>query len=68
MNIVTSVTAFNDAVGKRLSITYSVINEETGKVISDNNRTDRVITASDIKTLMNGLEDYAQSIVDALEG
>lgn len=68
MNIVTSVTAFNDAVGKRLSITYSVIDESTGKVISDNNRTDRVITDSNIKALMNELEDYAQSVISALEG
>ena len=40
MKTATSVTVWNDAVGKRMSITYSEIDETTGKVISDNNRED----------------------------
>ena len=43
MKKVTSVTFWNDAVGKRLSITYSEIDDTTGKIIRDNYRIDRVL-------------------------
>lgn len=65
MKTVTSITIFNDAVGKRMSLTYSEINEETGQVISDNNRIDRVIVDSNTKTLINSLETVAQSFIDS---
>lgn len=64
---VTSITVFNDAVGKRMSITYSEIDDSTGKVISDNKRIDRVVTDSEMKRTINSIEDYAQEFVDALE-
>lgn len=64
---VTSVTVFNDAVGKRMSITYSEIDDSTGKVISDNKRIDRVVTDNEMKRTINSIEDYAQAFVDALE-
>lgn len=64
---VTSVTVFNDAVGKRMSVTYSEIDDSTGKVISDNKRIDRVVTDSEMKRTINSIEDYAQEFVDALE-
>ena len=67
MRTVTSITVFNDAIGMRMSITYSEIDESTGKVTSDNNRIDRVITASETKNLANELIDYAQEFVDAVE-
>lgn len=44
MKIITSATVFHDAVGVRLSATYSEIDEKTGHIISDNQRFDRVIT------------------------
>ncbi len=59
MKIITSVTGFNEAVGMRLSATYSEIDDRTGRVISDNNRYDRVITDSKVKTDANALIDYA---------
>ena len=59
MKIVTSVTVFNDAVGMRMSATYSEIDDETGRVISDNNRFDRVITDSSVRASANDLFDYA---------
>lgn len=64
MKIVTSVTVFGDAVGKRMSITYSEVDEETGKVISDNKRIDRVVTDKDAKAHANALEEYAQTFVE----
>lgn len=67
MRTVTSVTVFNDAVGKRMSASYSEIDESTGRVVSDNNRVDRVVTDRDMKNLISQLEDYAQTFVDSAE-
>lgn len=63
MKIITSVTVFNDAVGMRMSATYSEIDDQTGRIISDNQRFDRVITDSTVKADATALIDYAtQSI------
>lgn len=59
MKIITSVTAFNDAVGMRMSATYSEIDDTTGRIISDNKRFDRVITDSNAKANAQALIDYA---------
>ncbi len=67
MKVVTSVTLFNDAVGLRMSVTYSEVDESTGKIISDNKRIDRVVTDKTIKTSASTVTDYAQEFVDALE-
>jgi hypothetical protein len=64
MKIITSVTVFNDAVGMRLSATYSEIDGETGRVISDNNRFDRVVTDSTIKADANAIMDYAAQSIE----
>lgn len=64
MNIVTSVTVWNDAVGMRASITYSEVDSETGKIIADNKRIDRVITDRETKTLMQNVLDKAQEYVE----
>lgn len=61
MKIITSVTVFNDAIGTRMSATYSEIDETTGLVISDNNRFDRVITDNDAKSDAANLIDYASA-------
>lgn len=66
MKVVTSVTAWNDAVGKRISITYSEI-DETGKIIADNKRIDRIITDTSAKKLADDLQAYAQTFVDSVE-
>ena len=67
MKTVTSVTLWNDAVGKRMSITYSEIDQNTGRIISDNRRIDRVITNNQTKGLINDITDVAQQFVDNLE-
>ena len=59
MKIITSVTVFNDAVGMRMSATYSEIDDETGRVISDNKRFDRVVTDSGARDNANALMAYA---------
>ena len=64
MKIVTSITVWNDAVGKRMSITYSEIDDETGQIISDNKRTDRVVTDSTAVSHADALKDYAQIFIE----
>ena len=65
MKIITSVTVFNDAVGLRMSATWSEIDEATGRVISDNQRFDRVITDASARGAAQALMDYAG---DSLQG
>ena len=59
MKIVTSATVFNDAVGVRLSATYSEIDDDTGRIISDNQRFDRVITDATARGYAANLLQYA---------
>ena len=59
MRIITSATVFNDAVGMRMSVTYSEIDDETGRIVSDNQRYDRVITDANVKKKAQALMDYA---------
>jgi len=66
MRVVTSTTAFNDAIGVRISISYSEIDDQTGQVISDNKRIDRVVTDSTAIQKIQAVRDYAQSILDNL--
>lgn len=66
--IVTSITGWNDSLGKRMSITYSEIDESTGKITSDNKRTDVVVTDADAKSGIDTLISFAQSIIDSQEG
>ena len=48
-----------------MSITYSEIDDQ-GKVISDNQRVDRVITDSTARNHADALSDYAQDYIDSL--
>lgn len=65
MKIVTSATVFRDALGMRLSYTFSEVDEETGKIISDNNRANRMITDSDAQTAAEAVLAYAN---ESMEG
>lgn len=67
MKIVTSIGLFNDAIGKRMSITYSEVDDQTGQVISDNKRIDRVVTDQTAIGHANALAEYAQQFVDNAE-
>lgn len=59
MKIITSATVFNDAVGMRMSATYSEVDDNTGRIISDNKRFDRVITDASAKANAQALLEYA---------
>ena len=65
MKIVTSIGLFNDAVGKRISITYSEVNDQTGQIISDNRRIDRVVIDQTAIGHANAIAEYAQAFIDA---
>ena len=64
MKAITSVTVFQDAVGMRLSATYSEIDENTGKIIKDNSRFDRVVTDNAVKADAQALIDYAAGLLE----
>ena len=64
MKILTSLTFFNDAVGKRMSVSYSEVDETTGKVISDNNRKDRVVLDRSMVQKIDELGDYATEFIN----
>ena len=66
MKVITSITAFNDAVGTRISASFSEIDDQTGEIISDNNRIDRVVTDTTARTHINAIMAYAQSFIDKL--
>jgi len=63
MKAVTSATVWNDAVGKRISITYSEIDEGTGRIIADNKRIDRVVTDESVKSRIDELLAYAGTLI-----
>ena len=64
MKVVTSATVWNDAVGKRMSITFSEV-DESGKIVTDNNRVDKVITDKASKGKIDDILDIAQNLIDA---
>lgn len=61
MKIATSVTVFRDALGMRMSYTYSEIDDETGRIITDNNRGNRIVTDADMISDADALIAYAQA-------
>lgn len=67
MKIVTSATVFNDSVGMRMSMTYSEIDEATGKIISDNIRENRVLTSTSEKEQASKILKIAQSFVNGVD-
>lgn len=63
MKIVTSATVFKDGLGMRLSYTFSEVDETTGKITSDNNRGNRLITNAKITQDAESVLAYAQESV-----
>ena len=68
MKKITSITMHTTNEGKRLSYTYSVIDEETGAVISNNNRDSMVVletTANQtVLKQMEGVQEYVQGKIE----
>lgn len=61
--VVTSITVFQDAVGLRLSATVTELND-SGTVIADNKRFDKVIVDASAKKSANALIAFAQSLAE----
>lgn len=65
IKIVTSATVFRDSLGMRLSYTYSEVDENTGKIVNDNVRGNRMITDSAVVTEADDIIAYAQQSLEA---
>lgn len=59
---VTSVLITNDALGERVTAIYSVIDEETGKIIEADKKLEKVVMEK--SPVGDKLFKYAQSFVD----
>ena len=64
MKIITSATVFNDAVGLRLSATWSEVDDASGRVVKDNQRFDRVVTDGDAQAASRAILAYAGEQLD----
>ena len=63
MKKVTSMTILTTAEGKRLSITFSEI-DDSGNIIKENERANRVVVDGNARGSIAELEDFAQGIVE----
>lgn len=63
MKKVTSMTVLTTAEGKRLSITYSEI-DNSGNILSENNRVNKVLVNKEILERIAEIEEFAQSIAE----
>ena len=67
MKRATSATVFQDAVGIRMSVTYSVIDDDTGRIIEDNKRVTRVLTDATQIAEAQAVIATAQAYIDTLD-
>lgn len=63
MKRITSVTILTTAEGKRLSLTFSEI-DDSGNIIKENERANRVVVDGNALGIISELEDFAQGIVE----
>lgn len=69
MKEITSVTMHTTSEGQRLSYTYSVIDENTGTVISENNRESRVVlNIPSNQTVLEAINTIKSYVSERLEG
>lgn len=66
MKKVTSMTILTTAEGKRLSLTYSEI-DENGNIIEENKRVNKVLVNRSALDCVSELEEFAQGVVDSIE-
>ncbi|WP_300802320.1 hypothetical protein [uncultured Acetatifactor sp.] len=63
MNMVTSMTFLTTAEGKRISITFSEVDDD-GRLIRENERIPRIVVDKNALMHIAELEDFALKIVD----
>lgn len=66
MKKVTSVTIWNDSAGRRISVTYSEIDETTRKVARDNVRENFILMADEELAQTDAVLASAQELVNVL--
>jgi len=64
MNNIKGFAVATDGSGKRIAITFDVIDGQ-GKVTSPNKKINRVIIDETVLAAIKIVEDYAQTVVDA---
>lgn len=60
---VTSTTILTTGEGKRISVTYSEIDDK-GNLTSENNRVNRIIVDDEILEMVGKLEEFAKGIIE----
>lgn len=60
MKLLTSFTKLNTAEGKRISFTYSEI-DENGNLISQNNRGNFIVTDRKVSDAIKAVEEYIEN-------
>lgn len=63
MKKVTSITILTTAEGKRISLTFSEINDN-GDIIKENERVNKVVVSQNALDIISDLEDFAQNIIE----
>lgn len=63
MKKVTSMTVLTTAEGKRISVTFSEI-DDNGNIIKENERVNKVVVNRNALSCIADLEEFAQDIVD----
>lgn len=66
MKVVTGVSLFKVAAGQRISITYSILNEE-GEFIKENVKVSRIVTDDAVLNNINNILEVAKNIIDTVE-
>ena len=63
MKIVTAITFWNDAMGKRMSVAVSEVNA-AGQIIRDNVRLDRIVTDPKLLKHLDAITEAAKTMVE----
>lgn len=63
MKKVTSITLLTTAEGKRISLTFSEIDEK-GNIVSENKRINKVVVNPTLADIINELEEQAQTLLE----
>ena len=67
MKKITSITMHTTSEGQRLSYTYSVIDENTGAVVSSNNRESLIVMEIPVnKDVLSGIEKVKAFVEDKM--
>ena len=58
INKLTSVASLTTGEGQRLDYTYSVVNDETGEIVSNNNKGSFVVMDADLQSHIDAIKTY----------